>query len=62
MINTEELKKFSINFVPNKDDIKIAYAVIEYFKTPYMDPRTNLGNCFLTVQHTLAKKYHNNVV
>lgn len=58
MTSTEELKTFSTNFYPNREDIMIAYAVVNFFKGEYSQPAfSNLDLSFINVCKVLEKQY-----
>lgn len=65
MTNREKLKelsmyldRFSSDFVPNAEDIMIAYSVLKYYENEYGGENfSNLSCCFSTVSRLLARKY-----
>lgn len=68
MTNREKLKesntyldRFSEDFIPNAEDIMIAYSVLKYYENEYGgETFSNLSCCFSTVSRLLARKYSKN--
>lgn len=52
------LERFSEDFIPNAEDIMIAYSTIKYFRSEYGNENfSNLDCSFANIMRLLARKY-----
>lgn len=57
-MNQVKLKAYSTDFFPTKEDIVIAYSVLNFFRGEYCTNMfSNMDNCFSNVLHVLENKY-----
>lgn len=58
MTNTDTLKTFATDYYPTREDLKIAYAVLNFYKGEYDKPAfSNLDCSFRNVMMLVEKNY-----
>lgn len=56
MTNTAELEKYATNFFPNKDDLSITYACLQFYEKEVED-FSNLDVCFHNCMRYIEKRF-----